>query len=124
MKLTLSSKNMKLSEALREHIEHRLYFALSRFSPKIARVSVRVEDINGPRGGVDKQCKIVVKLDRLGELSVEATDAEVYAAVDSAADRVGRTVRRELERRRTMRRYGSSSDRSRTEQIDRRTQSD
>ena len=31
-----------------------------------------------------------MKLDGFGELSVEATDAEVYAAVDSAADRVGR----------------------------------
>jgi ribosomal subunit interface protein len=124
MKLTVSGKKMKLSEALREHIKHRLYFALSRFSPKIARVSVKVEDINGPRGGVDKHCRIVVKLDGFGELSVDATDAEVYAAVDSAADRAGRSVQRELERRRTMRRYGSSSDRSRKEQIDRWTQSD
>jgi ribosome-associated translation inhibitor RaiA len=81
-------------------------------------VSVTLEDINGPRGGIDKQCRIVVKLERVGELSFDATDAEVYAAVDAAADRTGRSVQRELERRRTMSRYGSSPDRSRTDQAD------
>jgi ribosomal subunit interface protein len=110
MKLIITGKRVKLDEALREHIERRVYFALSRFSPRIARVSVTVEDVNGPRGGIDKRCRILVKLDRMEELKVETTDAEIYDAVAATADRVGRSVQRKLDRRRTVRRSGRRSE--------------
>ena len=100
MRLIITGKKVELGEALREHIERRVYFALSRFSPRISRISVTVEDVNGPRGGIDKRCCIVVKLDRVEELQVEITDADVYDAVAAAADRVGRSVQRKLDRRR------------------------
>ena len=99
MKLSISGKNIKVDDAMKEHIDRRIRFALSRFSPRISRVSVTVEDVNGPRGGIDKRCRILVKLDRMEELQVEITDADVYAAVDAAADRVGRSVQRKLDRR-------------------------
>jgi len=111
MKLSISGKNMKLDDAMKEHIERRVYFALSRFSPRVARVTVTVEDVNGPRGGIDKRCRILVKLDRMEELKVESTDSGIYAAVDTAADRMGRSVQRKIERRRTLGRSASSSER-------------
>ena len=110
MKLSITGKKIKLSEALRAHIERRVYFALSRFSPRISRVSVTVEDVNGPRGGIDKRCRILVKMDRMEELKVESTDSEVHAAVDVAADRVGRSVQRNLDRRRTVSCSGRRSE--------------
>ena len=110
MKLSISGKNMKLDDAMKEHIERRVYFALSRFSPRVARVAVTVEDINGPRGGIDKRCSILVKLDRIEELKVESTDSKVYVAVDAAADRIGRSVQRKVERRRTLGRSAPPSE--------------
>ena len=110
MKLIITGKKVNLSEALREHIERRVYFALSRFSPRISRVSVTVEDVNGPRGGIDKRCQILVKLDRMEELKVETTDAEIHDAVAAAADRVGRAVQRQLDRRRTVSRSDRRSE--------------
>lgn len=109
MKLSISGKNMKINDALKEHIEQRIYFALSRFSPRVARVSVTVEDVNGPRGGIDKRCRILVKLDRMEDVAIETTDAEIYDAVSAAADRVGRSVQRKLDRGRTVRRSGRQS---------------
>ena len=102
MKLVISTKNVNLDDTLRKHIEQRIYFAFSRFSPRISRVSVMAEDINGPRGGIDKRCRIVVKLERSRELTVEGTDTDISAAVATVADRAGRAVQRELERRRTL----------------------
>ena len=32
--------------------------ALQRFGPRITRVDVRFRDVNGPRGGIDKECEI------------------------------------------------------------------
>jgi ribosomal subunit interface protein len=104
MKHCITAKNVTIDDALHEHIEQRIYFAFSRFSPRISRVSVMVEDVNGPRGGIDKRCRIVVKLKRGGEVAVEATDADMSAAASAAADRAGRAVQRELERRRTLER--------------------
>ena len=99
MKLIITGEKVKLDEALREHIERRVYFALSRFSPRVARVSVTVEDVNRPRGGIGKRCRILVKLDRMDEVRVASTDAEIYDAVAAAAGRLGRSVRRKLDRR-------------------------
>ena len=44
--------------ALAAHIERRLAFSLSRFSAQIERVVVRFSDMNGPRGGSDKVCRV------------------------------------------------------------------
>ncbi len=104
MKLKISGKSMKLDDTIKEHIERRVYFALSRFSPRIARVSVTIEDVNGTRGGIDKRCRILVKLNGLEEFSAASTEAKVHAAVAAAASRIGRTVQRKLERRRAVRR--------------------
>ncbi len=102
MKLVISTNNVNLDDTLRKHIEQRIYFAFSRFSPRISRVSVMAEEINGPCGGIDKRCRIVVKLDRSRELTVVGTDTNMSAAVSTVVARAGRAVQRELERRRTL----------------------
>ena len=101
MKLKIRTSGPVMTESLRLLIEQSVYFAMSRFNPRIASVSVVVEDINGPRGGVDQRCRVVVKLDGARELTVESTDADLHAAISFATDRAGRVVQRELERRRT-----------------------
>jgi hypothetical protein len=78
-------------------------FALGRFSPRIRRVAVYLVDLNGPKGGVDKRCRLVARLLRSRVVTVEDRDGELTALIDRAADRLGRCVRRELERRHAVR---------------------
>lgn len=109
MKLLVVGEKMKVTESLNDFVARRLYFALGRFSPEIERVTARVGDVNGPRGGVDKQCRIEVKLRGLKSVFSEARADDFGAAVASAAERVERAVTRSLERRRdTTRRPGVS----------------
>lgn len=89
-----------LSQATREHVRRRLQFAIGRFAPRLSRVTVRVDDVNGPRGGVDKICRITVALPTATAVVVEDADRDLYAAVDRAAERLGRAVERRLSRRR------------------------
>ena len=107
MQFSVSGDRVKVTTGLREFIDRRLHFALGRFSPAIAHVNVRVGDVNGPRGGVDKHCKIVVKLRAAGSnpIAVADNDEDLYAAVAQASNRAGRTVARAVERRQGKRSY-------------------
>lgn len=100
MKFGIRGRHIELTEALLAHVERRLRFALSRFGQKIRRVAVQLTDLNGPRGGLDKQCRVTVTLSPSGKLMVEAIDADLPTAIDRAADRLERSVTREMERRR------------------------
>jgi putative sigma-54 modulation protein len=100
MQLEMRGVNYNLDEGLKAHIERRLRFALGRFATRIHRSTVRLTDVNGPRGGVDKRCRIAVLLVPRGVVMVEGSGDNPFALVADAAKRAGRAVRRELERRR------------------------
>ena len=107
MRFSVSGDRVEVTTDLREFIDRRLYFALGRFGPAIDHVTVRVGDVNGPRGGVDKHCQIVVKLraSRSNPIAVDDIDEDLYAAVTQASNRAGRTVARAVERRQGKRSY-------------------
>ena len=81
-------------------VERRLSFALSRFRGRVRGVSVRLTDVNGPRGGIDKRCAMEARLAPRGTVRVEDTDSALPAAVDGAATRLARAVARASARRR------------------------
>ncbi len=83
------------------YVQRKLGNKLARFDSAIERVSVRVKDINGPRGGVDQLCRIKVVLRGQPSVIFESRDASLNAAVDGALAGVQRAVRRTTERRRT-----------------------
>ncbi|HEY3353070.1 MAG TPA: HPF/RaiA family ribosome-associated protein [Polyangia bacterium] len=85
---------------LQEQVERRLRFALGRFGHWIRGVIVRLVDLNGPKGGVDKRCRVEVRGGSRRAIVVESTDASVLAAVDDAAARAARSVGRAMERAR------------------------
>lgn len=84
----------------RAYIRRKLRSSLAKFGTSVERVSVRMEDLNGPRGGVDQVCRIKVVLSRLPSVVVERRGASLEATVDDALDGVERAVRRRLQRRR------------------------
>jgi ribosome hibernation promoting factor len=72
----------------------------------VERVDVRIQDVNGPRGGVDKQCSITADLKTTRRRPVvKVTSADVYAAVQAASVRLGEAVFRALSRRRWLDRF-------------------
>ena len=103
MTWTLRTRRGGGGRELADHLDRRLHFALSRFSSRIARVTVFLEDVNGPRGGVDKACRIVVRLRRGADVVASVEDVEWVAAIDRATTRVGHSVAREIARTRTTR---------------------
>lgn len=109
MLIEVTNRNVTLAEGVREWIERRLQFALGRFSSRIRRVSVIFSDVNGNRGGYDKQCRLRITLIAGGEVVIEDIDPSVVTVVANVAERAARSVARMLERRR--------EDRGHTERV-------
>jgi ribosome-associated translation inhibitor RaiA len=91
----------ELEEGDREYVRRKLGMRLGKFADSIERVSVRIDDVNGPRGGVDQVCRIKVVLSALPSVVFEARDASRRAAIDVAIDGTERAVRRSVGRRLT-----------------------
>jgi ribosomal subunit interface protein len=114
----IHGQGFTVTPALAEHVRRRLGFVLTRHSDRIQRVAVRVGDENGPRGGVDKYCRIQVHLLEAPVAVIEDVGADLYAAIDRAADRIGRVVVKHLDRTHAVRdaaRHGPRPARSRRE---------
>lgn len=94
----IHGQGFTVTQALAEHVRRRLGFVLTRHNDRIQRVAVRVGDENGPRGGIDKYCRIRVHLVDAPVAMVEEVGTNLYAAIDRAAERVGRVVVKHLDR--------------------------
>ena len=106
----------ELEDGDRDYIRRKLGMQLGKFAKSIERVSVRVTDVNGPRGGVDQVCRIKVVISGLPSVVFEAEDAALHAAIDRAIKGAERAVRRSVGRRRmkpmTPRSYGERASAS------------
>ncbi len=104
MRLQIRAKNFRLPEAVQEEMNRRIRFALGRFVGRISLVTVSLTDVNGPRRGMDKQCRLVVRLIPSGKVTIEEENGDAATAVALAADRAGWNVGRDKRQRDT--RYG------------------
>lgn len=95
------TRGLELGRNDRDYIRRKLGMKLGKFARSIERVSVRVEDVNGPRGGVDHVVRIKVVMSGRPSVVVERHHASLQPAVDGALATVERAVRRAVQRRRT-----------------------
>ena len=98
MRIDIKGSGFPLTASLISHAERRLRFALARRLDRIVRVAVLVGDNNGPRGGTDKFCRIRILLKHAPEVLIEETGVELYAVIDRAAERAGRSVAQRVDR--------------------------
>ena len=96
MNIDIQSLGFPITAALSEHARRRLRFVLTRRSDRVQRVVVRLGDENGPRGGVDKFCRIQVYLVDAPVAVVEDIGPDLYAVIDRATHRIGRTIAKHL----------------------------
>ncbi|APZ94259.1 hypothetical protein Fuma_03884 [Fuerstiella marisgermanici] len=87
----------------RESVADRLAQALARFENRISEVSVTLSDTNGPRGGVDKECRVNVVMPGFDVLTTSARHENVWGAVAKATERARRIVLTKLKRPLAMR---------------------
>jgi ribosome-associated translation inhibitor RaiA len=106
MELSIRTHGFDLSDPLKSYTERRLRSSLGGFGTRLEGVEVRLGDVNGPRGGIDKRCAIKVIVRRSGVVFARAAGDDVYSTVDHAAARIRSAVSRTLSRRRPRHRTG------------------
>jgi hypothetical protein len=98
-----------LTEGILRHAEARIQQALGALANGVLRVTVRVDDVNAGRGGVDKRCGVVTALRGLRGrhgggrgpvIAVEAVREDLYDAIVAAAAKARRAVEHALARSR------------------------
>lgn len=87
-----------LEPAFRDAVRVRLGRKLAKFATHIERVSVRFDDVNGPRGGIDTVCRAKAVLPGLPTLVVEERGADAAGAFQRVPGVLERAVRRTVER--------------------------
>jgi putative sigma-54 modulation protein len=98
MHIEVRERGIAISAPLRTYIERRLTFALGRFSSRIEKVLVRLQDVNGPKGGVDQQCQVAVVLHPCVTVVFEARDSDVFLSIAQAADKAASYIVRHFKR--------------------------
>jgi putative sigma-54 modulation protein len=100
MQTIIYTRGFVLTQALRNYTNKRLAYAVSYFSDRhIERITVRLSDINGPRGGEDKLCQLVLKIKGMPSVIIEDIESNLYTAIDRAVDRASRALVRLLKRK-------------------------
>ena len=100
MNISIRAQDFELTRAIDLFTRHRLRTALGRIDEDIVTISVYLKDANGPRGGVDKQVLIHVRMRNKQVITLAGEDAELYAAIAKCVKRTKRAVRRHIRKSR------------------------
>lgn len=88
-----------LTDSIVRHVDARIETALGPFARWVFKATVRLDDTNAERGGIDKRCVVIATLRRHGVVIAEATEGDLYTAIDEAARRIRRSVGRVVKKR-------------------------
>jgi putative sigma-54 modulation protein len=99
MLVQILDRNVGITQDQRDHIDRCLQFAFDRFSSHLRTIDISFADVNGPRGGEDVQCRMMIGLlhdERV--IVVEGKGVSVEAIVAETTDRAVTAVSRRLDR--------------------------
>ena len=109
MVTNICSRGFALTAELRRAVDHEVHIFRRRFSYGVGSMSVRLSDVNGPRGGADKVCSVQAHLNRDSAIVVATDiDANLYRAVSGAFRKLKRSARGAQQRVHSLRRHAGS----------------
>ncbi len=98
MNIRINSQGFTLTTSIADSVHERLAWAFRQFAEEIVAVDVYLKDINGPRGGADKQASVRVQLRNQNTVFVDSVRENLYAAIGDASRRAKRAVKRSIKK--------------------------
>ena len=102
MNVTVAAQGFPLTAAIDAHTRNRLAQALRHYRDSMVSVSAYLRDVNGPKGGIDKEVFVGILLRNGHVISIETVHTDLYAAILRSARRAKRAVRRALDKDRRL----------------------
>jgi hypothetical protein len=99
MKISINDKQGLLADDAVLKAHARINASFAKYSNFVKSIELTIRDINGPRGGVDKECQLLVRLRKLNDIAVTTRNESSGKALLNGIDRASRTVGRALDRR-------------------------
>jgi ribosome-associated translation inhibitor RaiA len=109
MQITINDKQKNLGPHASTKAKDKISSSFSKFGLNIISVEMTVEDINGPRGGVDKECRVIVKLRKMEDVVATVKEETFSKAIARSINRAERAIARKIQRR-NLRESGRRSD--------------
>jgi putative sigma-54 modulation protein len=98
MHVEIRGRKVRVSAALRSHVERRLDFALDAFGDRVEGAVLRISG-----SGDAHVCELSLALRPSGSVRVRQAGDDLYASVDLCAERASRAVARAIDRKRPRR---------------------
>jgi hypothetical protein len=98
MEISIRARGVDRSDNLTQMLQRSIAFAVDRHKSRINRISVYLEDVNGPRGGVDKHCQIEADLRGAQSVMILEKGDDLMAVANRAVRRLGYRIGRHIDR--------------------------
>lgn len=98
MDIHLTTRHLPRQDDLVGFARRRAAFAFARFGDLVHRIEIRLDDVNGPRGGVGIACLARLHLVRGGDLLVEGAASSPEDGIANAMNRLANRLRRVVSR--------------------------
>jgi ribosome-associated translation inhibitor RaiA len=92
VKIAVTGVDVSVSEALRGKVVRRVLLDLSRFGPRVRKVTVCLAEPANRLGGVDQRCRMRAWLPESGDIRAEVINGGIEAAVARAAAQLAKRV--------------------------------
>ncbi|MEM6252965.1 MAG: ribosome-associated translation inhibitor RaiA [Cyanobacteria bacterium P01_D01_bin.156] len=100
MKLVIQGKNIEITEAIRQHVSHKLEKSVNHFRHLINKVDVCLSVAGGVKMPTRQCAEVTVHVNRAVVRAEESSDS-LYASIDLVADKISRQLRKYKEKRRS-----------------------
>ena len=96
MRIGTNAQGFETTTAIDNFIRDEVELKFDPFRDQVISIDVFMKDINGPKGGVDKQVVVKARLRNRQRIALETTHENLYAALKLGLRKSRRAVRRSL----------------------------
>jgi putative sigma-54 modulation protein len=99
MQLVIQGKNIDVSEAIRNHVQHKVDKAVMHFEHLLTEVDVHLSVARNPRISADRQTAEVTMYVNGSVVRAQESSENLYTSIDLVADKIARQLRKYKEKR-------------------------
>jgi ribosome hibernation promoting factor len=102
--LDVRARGFDLTPSMYRRAVDHIAAKIAKHAHGISNLTIRLQDVNGPKGGLDKRCRVELHIAGFAPIIVDETDQDAYVAMDVAGERLRKVVVQLLDERRSRRR--------------------